>query len=478
MTHNSSVFRTLFKITFPMASMLSLGARANPYFNPSDVPNDEVFFKKTDKQLSNFLAPKVEFKKLNLEQAQGSDVMRVQIDWSEGVDAKDIFTLSDVVIEPSGTDSLKNRNTKPMSPFGSYKSTLSDPTSGKILAWDSIGTGKEFRKLSRAISFRFPKPESPVLLKFIAENPQTGEMQLVFEKLIDPSTATKVELPDSRKTTDVTLIREATKSPKLIFSIYSEGYTENRFRAGFIRDAYKVVKAFEEVNLPYLEHFEFRAVFALSGNSLGTARNLGLPVADRDSFLGLYFPYWEDFGRWYHVLYPTRVKHYRESIGQVAYDYPLALVDNAYYWGVGNFKELTAIPAESNYFAYLLTHEFGHFLGLNEEYEGGGRTELEFAPQIEEPWSQNITFLENSANLKWKEWVSHETPLPTPTNFWNNPIDPSKPYGAFAGGYADSPANQVSYKPGYSCVMESGRHFCSICLNGMAEVIARDLGIN
>ncbi len=78
----------------------------------------------------------------------------------------------------------------------------------------------------------------------------------------------------------------------------------------------------------------------------------------------------------------------------VPYDYPLVVIDNADYWGVGNYMSLTVVPAaNSSYFTYLLIHEFGHFFGLNEEYEEGGRTELEFAPQQDEPWSQNITFL-------------------------------------------------------------------------------------
>src|SRR4029078_1103016 len=146
-------------------------------------------------------------------------------------------------------------------------------------------------------------------------------------------------------------------------------------------------------------------------------------------------PYWDNFGRWYNVVYPTNENKFRNHLAVAPYDYPLILINNSGYWGVGNYMSLTAIPARnSTYFTYLLLHEFGHFFGLNEEYEGGGPTELEFAPGISEPWSQNITFLRSRelASLKWNRFVKETTPLPTPRDLWrsSNPL-----YGAYAGGY-------------------------------------------
>jgi hypothetical protein len=221
-----------------------------------------------------------------------------------------------------------------------------------------------------------------------------------------------------------------------------------------------------------LENLEIIGVFAESKLPLGQARDLGMPVPERDSFLGLYYPYWNNFGRWYHILYPTRETRFRNALAQVPYDYPLAIVDSDLYWGVGNYKELTAIPSSNSSFTYLLMHEFGHFLGLNEEYEGGGRTELEFAPQIAEPWSPNLTFLGSTswADLKWKEFAAQSTPLPTPGSYWR-----SGRYGAYRGGYGDSAPGR-SHKPGMNCVMHRSSQFCPICLDGMRKVMSRDLG--
>ena len=191
----------------------------------------------------------------------------------------------------------------------------------------------------------------------------------------------------------------------------------------------------------------------------------------------MYFPYWDNFGRWYHIVYPTRENKFRQGLASAPYDYPIVLVNSSSYWGVGNYMSHTAIPAgNSMYFTYILLHEFGHFFGLNEEYEGGGRTELEFAPDMQEPWSQNITFLSNPSylGLKWNELVNPQISIPTPTSHWES----SPPvYGAYRGGYADSPSsNGRSHKPGLNCVMESHKSFCDICSKGILEVIHFDLG--
>lgn len=137
----------------------------------------------------------------------------------------------------------------------------------------------------------------------------------------------------------------------------------------------------------------------------------------------------------------------------------------------------TAIPAASTmYFNYLLTHEFGHFFGLNEEYQGGGRTELEYAPEMAEPWSQNITFLTDKRydKLKWNTFVNKNMPLPTPHAKWReNPPT----YGAYQGGYADSVSSKGrSHIPGLSCTMEAQKHFCDICRKGIEDVVRYSTG--
>ena len=238
------------------------------------------------------------------------------------------------------------------------------------------------------------------------------------------------------------------------------------------------MRTLQEEHFPGVEHMSFYGVFHASNNRLGFATDLGMPVPERDSFLGLYYPYWDDFGRWYNVIYPTREDKLRTGLALVPYDYSIILVNSAAWWGVGSYMAYTAIPAATaNSFNYLLMHEFGHFFGLNEEYQGGGRTELEFAADIEEPWSQNITFLTSARyeHLKWNTFVDKRRSLPTPASEWQNQ---PPAYGAYAGGYADSrSAKGKSHKPGLNCVMEAKDHFCEICKHGIEEVVHYSAGL-
>jgi hypothetical protein len=448
-------------LIFPFAVAICLKSSvisANPYHDPKSVPEDPPSLAKTAKM---FQAIPVD---ISERRTTKSDVIRIDVDW---VQSSDSFQLRTARRESSGTDYLHLKSHTPPV-HGSYIGILEDQTGQKHYA--SLGTGQEFRKLIRGLTFRFPAITTPATFTLIAEDPSTGEMQENFTTTIQ---AQDLDSVADEKNLDVRLIKAATASPAIQVVTYAEGYKENR-KEKFLEAARKVAASFLDSNLPTYPNMEITAVFAPSKEALGNAQNLGQPVPERDSFLGLYYPYWNNFGRWYHVIYPTRYQKYRNALAQVPYDYPIVVVDSSAYWGVGNYMELTAIPAESSSFRYLLLHEFGHFLGLNEEYEGGGRTELAFAPGISEPWSQNITFNPSRESLKWKNLVQDSTPLPTPRSTWNS--TQNGPLGAYQGGYADS-ATGRSYKPGYACIMERHTQYCSICRQGIIDEFQRAMDL-
>lgn len=444
-----------------LATLLCTSSFANPYPNENLVPKDRV------RPDFNDLAEVTTADSSGYDKAS-VEVLRVQIDWDA---QSDQFRFSAATKEASGTEAFL-RKARRQDPLGSFKGQLRLVGERSARYFDSIGTGEEYKRLTRALTFRFPYTDQKVLFELYAENSTTGEMQKVLERVIDPKAEARRLPAVSARELKIKLLKasDSQTEPKLTINVYAEGY-EARSSAKFWKDAEKVVTALEGARFPYFKQMEIRAVFHPSNQKLGAAKELELPVAERDSFLGLYYPYWRNFGRWYHVVYPTREQRYRDGIGQVAYDYPIILIDSSDYWGVGNYKELTAIPSDSPSFTYLLLHELGHFFGLNEEYEGGGRTELQFAPGIYEPWSQNITFLRETSHaaLKWNEFVNPSTPLPTPRSHWRTGV-----FGAYRGGYADSDSEH-SHKPGLSCVMERYRNFCSVCAKAIVEVIRRDI---
>jgi hypothetical protein len=391
--------------SFFMLGLLS-SACATPYPDPQQVPRDK------SEKMHLMPAARVRAEELR---ARAQEVLRVDVDWTE---AGEVYQAARIWSERSGTDALKER-AQVVDPMGSYRGTLRSASTGQVLGHDSLGTGKEFRKLVRTLAFRFPiAVREDWIFELTAEHPVTGEMQKVLEQPLKPAQVVAVpELPEEQ--IEVRTLRKAKAPNALVLGIYAEGFFPARAKI-FWDAAERAARAFEGWKFPMLDNLEIVGVFVASNQALGSAKNLGLPVPERDSFLGLYFPYWNSFGRWFHIVFPTRESKFRNGLAQIPYDYPLVIVDSDEFWGVGNYKELTAIPAEDRSFTYLLMHEFGHFMGLNEEYEGGGRTELEFAPQIQEPWSPNITFLRSTSwkELKWNAFVSQSTPLPTPGSSW------------------------------------------------------------
>lgn len=398
--------------------------------------------------------------------SQGSPVLRVDIVWDK---RSDKFKFEGAVKENSGTPALSKRS-KIKPKLGSYIGILVDPDNKQEVAFDAVGTGHLFSKLSRAANFRFPMPDKKMLFRLIGENRRSGVMEKIMEFDVDPAYATVNPVQFNPELSEKIYKRaDVTDSEKLVFTVYAEGYKSGE-KSSFDQHVQKLIKSMRD--FPGIEKLEIKGVFGVSNLKIGKAPKGNPPktVKVRDSFLGLYYPFWMNFGRWYHVAYPTSEVKFHNAIGSAAYDYPFAMVDSSDYWGVGNFMSHTAVPSRNGRFRYLVWHELGHFFGLNEEYGSGGRTELEFAPGIKEPWSQNITFAATSwENLKWNKFVKRNTPIPTKR--WSR-----GKWGAYKGGYAQSPPKGKSHIPGNGCMMSSGKNFCKICAEAIKEQMDVDLG--
>lgn len=395
---------------------------------------------------------------INLKTApKGYEVSRIQVKWNND----ETFQIEKLIYESSGTTALLEAK-KHRDPLGSYQAELK---TSNATYYDSIGTGKEFRKLARSLTFRFPRINEVATFTLKCENPITGKMETKLNLLISPKDFERIrEIPFEYR-----LLQEDQSHSSIEFVIYSEGYNSNQ-KEKFFKDATKIISILNERTIPGSQRFNISAVFSPSIEALGKAIDFGKEPVKRNSFLGLYFPHWDKFGRWYNVLYATDQNQLRTAFGQVPYDYPFVLVNSNDYWGVGNYKEFTAIPSDHSAFRYLLIHEFGHFLGLNEEYEENGRTELEFAPDIHEPWSQNITFHPEAHELKWIDHVNPKLSLPTPRSEGG-----SADIGAYLGGYAGS-SPKKSHKPNKSCIMNNGYNFCKVCLHEIEKQFSKDTG--
>jgi hypothetical protein len=106
----------------------------------------------------------------------------------------------------------------------------------------------------------------------------------------------------------------------------------------------------------------------------------------------------------------------RDAAASAPYEFVEILVNERTYGGGGIFNDQATSSVDSAFSEYVFVHEFGHhFAALADEYytsdvayETGG------AGRKPEPWEPNVTALHDPANLKWRDLVTPNTPLPTP----------------------------------------------------------------
>jgi hypothetical protein len=107
-------------------------------------------------------------------------------------------------------------------------------------------------------------------------------------------------------------------------------------------------------------------------------------------------------------------KSIRDAASQVPYDAVMIMVNIDRYGGGGIYNWQTVFCTGSPWHAYVFLHEFGHaFAGLGDEYFSSPVAyEDYFTPGVE-PLDPNITILLDTANVKWKKFLSPGIKVPT-----------------------------------------------------------------
>ncbi|RUR05693.1 M64 family metallopeptidase [Legionella sp. km772] len=216
-----------------MLLFLSLFSYANPYWDPNKVPKDRS-------SLAQELITLKTSSKQNLIEA-----LRIQVVWLEEGER---YLVDQMTIETSGTPALLARS-RHRPRWGSYLGILKDKR-GKAIYYDAIGTGKEYRKLARAINLRFPLPTENVDFELYGENPQTGVMEKVAEQAINLNELAhdKTQFPHL----EIKELLLAKAFPSLRVNIYAEGYAL-KDKSKFWQQALKAARALQEAKFPGVE---------------------------------------------------------------------------------------------------------------------------------------------------------------------------------------------------------------------------------
>jgi hypothetical protein len=268
---------------------------------------------------------------------------------------------------------------------------------------------------------RFPFPKRKVVVdfysrdKFVAPGEKEAFNQ-IFSVVIDPNDPTAVNLEKRPKTFNVfDVLINGSPNEKVDILILGDGYTKNDVDK-FRKDA----KHFTEILFsykPFNKHkkdFNIRAIEVISAES-------GIDMPDKNiwknTVLGTMY---NTFGSARYILTEDN-RNLRDIAGTAPYDFITILVNDNRYGGGGIFNLYTTSFTQTAKIGqewemdYVYVHEFGHcFAGLGDEYYSSQTSYIDFYPKGIEPWEPNVTRTNTKETLKWRRFVSDNTPIPAP----------------------------------------------------------------
>jgi IgA Peptidase M64 len=263
-----------------------------------------------------------------------------------------------------------------------------------------------------------------------------------------------------------TILSNGPGANRLNVAVLSEGYTSSQL-GQFLVDATNLVTTLLS-HSPYQEYRNYVNAYAIQ-------------VASTDSgsdhpFYGTYKNTY--FNSTYDSTYNDIITIPTNSTGQGRVNallqtfmpqcrLSILLVNDPTYGGSDGFMKTAIVSVGGlNYEASsgqpcALSHETGHVLAnLGDEYT----TPYPGFPNTEEP---NTTQQTNRSLIKWRAWISNDTPVPTPDSAGDGVV------GLFQGAHYHTTG---WYRPELNCAMGSvGVPFCAVCSEALVLAIYADV---
>jgi len=260
-----------------------------------------------------------------------------------------------------------------------------------------------------------PMPKAKIQLTISRRDKQMSFRE-IFSAVIDPSSPTLVNRSKRQPKFKATpIMTNGPAASKVDIVMLGDGYAAKDIEK-FRKDA----KHFNDLlfsTSPFKERKQDFNVWAIEVIS----EESGIPKPDKNiwknSTLGTIY---NTFGSARYILTEAN-KTLRDIAGQVPYESINILVNDDRYGGGGIYNlynttyTITDKAGLEWQMDYVYVHEFGHsFAGLGDEYYASQISYESFYSKDIEPWEPNVTALLDKNNLKWKEYVEKETPIPTP----------------------------------------------------------------
>ena len=344
------------------------------------------------------------------------NTMRVDY-YHTGNSKQELFSIDRIQIEPLPWPGDLSK-TIDDSNLGKYFFEVRDEKSKRVLysrgfasifgEWETTDeAGKIMRTFSE--SFRFPEPDAAVEIILKKRNADNSWRD-IWSTIVDPK---NIVIDRSKVTAPAQLIaiqNMGDSATKVDFVILGDGYTARELKK-FETDARRLTEVLFATS-PFKEHRREFNVWGLCPPAAESGISRPSTGIYRDSPLGATY---DAFGSERYVLsFDNRAVR---RVAQFApYEFIEILANNRTYGGGGIFNLYSTVAADNAFANYVFVHEFGHhFAGLADEYY---TSSVAYAPATErvEPWEPNATALLDPANLKWKDLVTPNTPIPTPWN--------------------------------------------------------------
>ena len=254
----------------------------------------------------------------------------------------------------------------------------------------------------------FPKEKVRFSVEARDRNNRLYEM---FSTIIDPAS---VDIIENGQRSDVKVVNylvngDAHKKVDLLF--VAEGYTGDEFNK-FKNDMAHFCGYFFSQS-PYKQNknkFNIRGVFKAS---LESGCDEPTHASYKNTAVGATF---NSMGSPRYLLTENN-RDLHDIASPAPYDALLIMVNHKRYGGGGIYNFFLTFTSDNSWRDFVFIHEFGHsFAGLADEYYSSSTAYDEFYTPGIEPLEPNITALLNPAELKWKDLVEKDTPIPTPWN--------------------------------------------------------------
>ncbi len=342
----------------------------------------------------------------------------MRIDYYHIGDAKTEFVTLDQVYQ-YGTWAGSKKNLIDNFNNGRYYVKIYDVASGNLIfskGFDSYfgeyqTSDDAIKGIKRTYSETALIPYPKNKIRFALEKrDRDNKMEEFYSVDIDPSSVGIIKDKINDNSVKVFYgIKSGDPHTKVDIAILGEGYTakeEEKFKADFER--FTKIFLSQEPYKSFKKDFNIYGVFKPSAESgvdeptHGVYKNTALSCT------------FNSLGSERYLLTEDN-KALRDIASHVPYDAIYIMVNHKRYGGGGIYNLYCTFTADNQWHEYLFLHEFGHsFAGFADEYYSSDVAYNDFYPKGIEPVEPNITALLDTNNIKWKEYVTPGTEIPTP----------------------------------------------------------------